>query len=76
MKAWAYSFVVIGSLAILFGFGSCYQTLTHHTPQLYPGSGGSDGKRLAGIERSWASILAGAVVLTVGIYIGQRHKFR
>jgi hypothetical protein len=46
MKRWTYTFLLIGLLGILFGFSSCYQAYHDKTPQMYPGSEGSDGKAL------------------------------
>jgi hypothetical protein len=42
---------------------------------MYPGSDGSDGRKLTRLEYSFAGTLAGVAVVAIGIYVRQKEEF-
>ena len=67
-------FLVISLLAVAVGFVSCYQNLTDETPQMYPGSEGTDALPWKRAERFLISFFIGAVTLGIAAYLRTRQK--
>jgi len=67
-------FLVISLLAVAVGLASCYENLTDKTPQLYPGSEGSDALPWRRAERFLISFFIGAIALGIAAYLQTRQK--